>query len=136
MPIAIGGNNITDIKVGSTAINSVHVGSQLVWARVTLSVSPSTNVTALNDLNTSPFATAIASATISTSSSVTWQFTQVSGATANTGSTSGTSTIVSLGRAAASGAGTTTSVVRVSAYVGGSFVSSSTITLNAIQDHI
>ena len=33
MPIRIGGSNITDIKVGSTAINEVYKGSSRVWHR-------------------------------------------------------------------------------------------------------
>ena len=33
MPISVGGSEITDIQIGSTAINSVWIGATQVWSR-------------------------------------------------------------------------------------------------------
>ncbi len=144
MPIAVGGTNITDIRIGSTAINSVYVGSQLVWSRMSLSRSASSGtlsgneVVALNDLNTSPFTPAVAGVLITTNpqTSVTWSFQKNSGTTANTGSTSGHTTAVTLIRNANQGAGTSTASYTVYASIGGSQVASITVSLRAIQDYI
>ena len=144
MPIAVGGTNITDIRIGSTAINSVYVGSQLVWSRMSLSRSAASGtlsgneVVYLNDLNTSPFAPAVASVSITTNpqTSVTWSFQKNSGTTATTGTTSGHTTAVTLIRNANQGAGTSTASYSVFAYIGGSQVASITVSLRAIQDYI
>jgi len=144
MPIAVGGTNITDIRIGSTLINSVYVGSQLVWSRMSLIVSAlignlisSNTVLMLNALNYNPSGTATAKARIRTdpTTNVTWTFTQVSGATATTQSF-GTFCDVSVSRLASAGTGTTTSVVRATAYVNGSQVAWEEVTLQAQQDYI
>ena len=138
MPIAVGGTNITDIRIGSTAINSVYVGSQLAWSRLSLSASPGISVTALNDLNTSPFTPAVANVLITTTptTSVTWTFQKISGTTAATGSTSGDTTAVTLIRNANEGSGFTSAQYRVFAYIGGSQVASITVNLEAIQEYL
>jgi|TARA_B100001094_G_scaffold318911_1_gene363042 hypothetical protein len=144
MPIAVGGTNITDIRIGSTVINSVYVGSQLVWSRMSLTVSAlignlngTNQVIMLNALNYNPSGTATAKARIRTNptSSVTWTFSQDSGATATT-QAFGTFCDVSVSRLASAGVGTTTSVVTARAFINGSQVAAKQVTLKAQQDYI
>ena len=138
MSLYVGSNAVSDVRVGSTPVQFVYAGNQLVWARVSILTSPSPSVTGLNDLNTSPNTTASATVTLTTSpaTSVSWSITVQSGSTPTLGATSGTGTTVRIERPASEGAGTTTSTVAVFASIGGAQVASRTVTVTAIQDFL
>ena len=133
MPIAVGGNNITDIRIGSTLINSVYVGAQLVWSRLSLSTSPA------NGSSTAYATNANASAQVNVltnpSTSVSWTFTvnsQTGSGTLSYGASSGTSTFVRLFQTyTAPQSQTSTASVTVNAVVGGTIVASKVCSLSA-----
>jgi hypothetical protein len=94
MPIAVGGTNINDIRIGSTVINSVWVNGSQVWSRLSLSTNPASGSNTNTAFNN---ATAFATVTVSANVSATWSFSRVNGSTAfTTGGSSGTSTFVRL----------------------------------------
>lgn len=133
MPIAVGGNNITDIRIGSTLINSVYVGAQLVWSRLSLSTSPANGSSTAYSSNGN--ASAQVNVSTNPSTSVSWTFTvnsQSGSGTLSYGATSGTSTFVRLFQTYnAPQSQTSLANVTVNAVVGGTVVASKVCSLSA-----
>jgi len=133
MPIAVGGNNITDIRIGSTLINSVYVGAQLVWSRLSLSTSPANG----SDTEYTPNTNSTAQVTVSTnpSTNVSWTFSvnsQSGNGTLSYGSSSGTSTFVRLVQTYTNAQEHSSAAsVTVNAVVGGTVVASTVCSLSA-----
>lgn len=117
--LRVGNTAVSNVKVGSTQVEAVYVGSTLVWSNVVLTTSPANgtrSITAYND------ATGTASIGIFANKSVSWSFSLVSGSnTFFTGSSSGTSTNVSLSYGGEP-ISTLTSVVDVTATYNGASV--------------
>jgi len=132
LTIQVGGTNITDIKIGSTAINSVWVGGANVWNRLAVTASPSNAY-----MQTIVMGTGTATATVSLSTNVaaTFSFSRVSGETSfTTGSTSGTSTFVRITNSLNTNSSLIykTSVVDVTATVGSTSVTTR-VTVSAVK---
>lgn len=133
MPVAVGGTNITDIRVGSTLINYVYVGSQLVWSRLSLSTSPTSG----HDVEFTPNSNSTAQVTVFTnpSTNVAWTFTvnsQSGNGTLSYGASTGTSTFVRLVQTFNSPQEESSAAnVTVNAVIGGTVVASSVCQLSA-----
>jgi len=133
MPIAVGGTNITDIRIGSTLINRVYVGAQLVWSRLSLSTSPANG----SDTEHTPNTNSTAQVTVFTnpSTSVSWTFTvnsQSGNGTLSYGASNGTSTFVRLVQTYnAPQEQSSAASVTVNAVVGGTVVASTVCSLSA-----
>lgn len=133
MPIAVGGTNITDIRIGSTVINSVWVGGTQVWTRLSLSTSPANGSSTAYSSNGN--ASAQVNVLTSPSTNVSWTFTvnsQSGSGTLSYGASSGTSTFVRLFQTYnAPQSQTSTASVTVNAVVGGTIVASKVCSLSA-----
>ena len=133
MPIAVGGTNITDIRIGSTVINSVWVGGTQVWSRLSLSTSPANG----SDTEYTPNTNSTAQVTVFTnpSTNVSWTFSvnsQSGNGTLSYGSSSGTSTFVRLVQTYnAPQEQSSAASVTVNAVVGGTVVASTVCSLSA-----
>jgi hypothetical protein len=133
MPIAVGGTNITDIKIGSTVINSVWVGGTQVWSRLSLSTSPANGSSTAYSSNGN--ASAQVNVLTSPSTNVSWTFTvnsQSGSGTLSYGASSGTSTFVRLFQTYnAPQSQSSLANVTVNAVVGGTVVASTVCSLSA-----
>ncbi len=133
MPIAVGGTNITDIRVGSTVINSVWVGGTQVWSRLSLSTSPANGSSTAYSSNGN--ASAQVNVLTSPSTSVSWTFTvnsQSGSGTLSYGASSGTSTFVRLFQTYnPPQSQSSLANVTVNAVVGGTVVASTVCSLSA-----
>lgn len=133
MPIAVGGTNITDIKIGSTVINSVWVGGTQVWSRLSLSTSPANGSSTAYSSNGN--ASAQVNVLTNPSTNVSWTFTvnsQSGNGTLSYGSSSGTSTFVRLFQTYnAPQEQSSNANVTVNAVVGGTVVASTVCSLSA-----
>lgn len=133
MPIAVGGTNITDIRIGSTVINSVWVGGTQVWSRLSLSTSPANG----SDTEYTPNTNSTAQVTVFTnpSTNVSWTFSvnsQSGNGTLSYGASSGTSTFVRLVQTYnAPQEQSSAASVTVNAVVGGTVVASTVCSLSA-----
>ena len=95
MSIYIGWTEITDIKIGSTAINSVWIGGTQIWGRLSVTTNPSNR----QSIVITNLQTATAQVNLTADSSVSWSFSVVSSdistyGTLSYGASSGTSTFV------------------------------------------
>ena len=136
MAIFVGGTNITDIKIGSTTINSVWVGANQVWSRapaLSLTASPASGNAIAYGTNFSAGAQVNISTTPSTSVSFTFTVNSTTGnGSLFYGSSTGTSTHVRLVQIYSAGQSeVSTANVTVSASVGGSVIATKVCTLRA-----
>lgn len=134
MGIYIGGNEIDDIKIGSTDINEVYIGSNLVWQRLNVTANPPSG----QHIAFSFDSDAQAQVDLTANRSVSWSFSLVSGTSTGLsyGASSGTGTYVRMFRDYSSqGVGESQALVDVTATVGGSSVTTR-VTVSATVDTI
>lgn len=121
MGIYIGGNEIDDIKIGSTDINEVYIGANLVWQRLNVTTNPASGTDFVFTFDND----GTAQVNLTANRSVSWSFSLASGTSTGLsyGASSGTSTYVRMFRDWSSqGIGNSSAEVNVTATVGGSSV--------------
>lgn len=119
MTLFVGGNEITDVKIGAEDINEIYIGPTLVWQRLSVTMNPANGI----GYDVKFDSNATARVDLTATANVAWSFVLVSGTSIGLtyGPSSGTSTYVQLFRAGST-LGISMSTVDVTATLNGKSV--------------